>query len=247
MFGVQGDFETTVLYISISISVLSVASVVYSTQLNGVPFSNGTSEKTRMFQRYQVLYPQPFALTYELSLNHNPGWRRFRSDGSSCSFLPLWPRPVIHLKNLNPNPYPNFRSRPIAKCLTLAFCGLTEVGSRVYLFANFAMAFKVLALPHECVDSNPDHLLSFIQQGIALLCLLAYCLLVGAMYGRNAQTEEYSLDQFAQVPMIDIISENDTYEYTHLSMATGAHHGGTDQHGGVLRSAAGAGSGIDEF
>ena len=91
------------------------------------------------------------------------------------------------------------------------------------------------------------HLLSFIQQGIALLCLLAYCLLVGAMYGRNAQTEEYSLDQFAQVPMIDIISENDTYEYTHLSMATGARHGGTDQHGGVLRSAAGAGPGIDEF
>ena len=89
LFGVQGNFETAVLYISISISVLSVASVVFSTQLNGVPFSNGTSEKTRMFQRYQVLYPQPFALTYELSLNHNPGWRRFRSDGSSCSFLPL--------------------------------------------------------------------------------------------------------------------------------------------------------------
>ena len=117
----------------------------------------------------------------------------------------------------------------------------------MYLFAIFAMAFKVLALPRECVDSNPHHLLSFIQQGIALLCLLAYCLLVGAMYGRNAQTEEYSLDQFAQVPMIDIISEDNTYEYTHLSMATGAHHGGTDQHGGVLRSAAGAGRGIDKF
>ena len=113
------------LYISISISVLSVASVVYSTQLNGVPFSNGTSEKTRMFQRYQVLYPQPFALTYELSLNHNPGWRRFRSDGSSCSFLPLWPRPVLHLKNLNPNSDPNFR--PIAKCLTLT-CFWTHGG-----------------------------------------------------------------------------------------------------------------------
>ena len=67
------------------------------------------------------------------------------------------------------------------------------------------------------------------------------------MYGRNAQTEEYSLDQFAQVSMIDIISEDNTYEYTHSSVATGARHGGADQHGGVLRSAAGAGSGIDEF
>ena len=162
-----------------------------------------------MFQRYQVLYPKPVAPTHELSLNHNPDRRCFRSDCSSCSFLPLWPRPVIHLKNLNPNPYPNFRSRPIATCLTLTLFGLTEVGSRVYLFANFAMAFKVLALPPcDCVDSNPHPLLSFIQQGIALLCLLAYCLLVGAMYGRNAQTEEYSLDQFVKVPMVDIISED---------------------------------------
>ena len=48
--------------------------------------------------------------------------------------------------------------------------------------------------------------------------------------------------------MIDIIREDNTNEYTHhLSMATGARHGGADQHGGVLRSAAGAGSGIDEF
>jgi len=49
-------------------TLLSLSGVMYSVRTAGVPFHNGVSNKTRMFQRYQILELGPQMLLFVTTL-----------------------------------------------------------------------------------------------------------------------------------------------------------------------------------